>query len=249
MSEIPKHELLLYRKLCDNFNIVFDVGCRDDLEYYSIKNDCEYHLFEPHTPSLNSIKDKISKLDNPNIHLNEYGLSNETIDNHIYYENVQSFVEHWCVKSKDGGHRYSLKKLDDYIDINNIDKIDFLKIDVEALDYQVILGGLKNIKDDNKVSFIQVEYSNGLRQYIELLDNFHFYLMIEPRLLEVINKFNESDVDFNNSLVKLDNEIIDFIDVKLRGSGAGGNIFGINKNINLDIVDKNDLIIKIRKSE
>jgi FkbM family methyltransferase len=247
MTAIPKHELLLYRKLSKDFKIVFDVGCRDDLDYYDIKSDCEYHLFEPHTPALDSIKVKIEKLDNPVIYLNEFGLSNETIDNHIYYENVQSFEVHWCVPSKDLGHRYSLKKLDDYVESNKVDKIDFLKIDVEGLDYQVLLGGLKTIKDDNKVSFIQIEYSHGLKKYVNLLDNFNFYLMIEPRLLKVINKFNESDIDFNKSLVKLTKEVINFIEIKLAGTGAGGNIFGINKNIDLDIIKTNNLIIKITK--
>lgn len=247
MSEIPKHELLVYRNLSDEFDVVFDVGSRDDIDYFEINPNCEYHLFEPHIVALNSIKDKLSKLKEHHIILNEFGLFDENLDNQVYYQNTQSFIKHWSVASKDEGHKYSLKKLDDYVESKNVKKIDFLKIDVEGVDYKVLLGGLKTLKEKDVVSFIQIEYSGGIRQYVDLLGNFNWFLMIEPRLLEVINKFNDIGVDFNKTLVKLNDEVITFIDEKLKGTGAGGNIFGVNKKIDLDIIEKKGLIVKLKK--
>lgn len=241
-TKIPKEELKIFSILSNEFNRVFDVGCRDDLDYYNMNPDIEYHLFEPNKVALDSIKDKINNLNKPNIILNEYGLADINADNCVYYSNVESFIPHWQVPSIDNKDRYSVRKLDDYVKTNGIDKIDMVKIDVEGLDYQVVLGGINTLKNENKVSYIQLEYSGNILQYVKLLDNFNFYLMVEPRLLSVLKELNELEIDFNQSLVKLDENIIEFIDNTVSPTGNGGNIFGINK----DIIDINsNLFFKI----
>tara|TARA_R110000796_G_scaffold58413_4_gene134863 strand:+ start:17898 stop:18638 length:741 start_codon:yes stop_codon:yes gene_type:complete len=242
-SEIPNNELELFKLISSEFKTVFDVGCRDDLDLYHINPDCEYHLFEPFSDAIISIKGKMSGLINNNITLNEFGLSDEAKDNCVYYSNTQSFIPHWYVPPIDSGHRFSLEKLDDYVIDKKINKIDFLKIDVEGLDYHVILGGLETIKTNNIVSYIQIEYNGGIKQYVDLLDNFEFYLMVEPKLLNTITLNNDINVDFNQSLVKLDNIIIKFIDETISPTGCGGNIFGVNKNIELD----KNIILKVSK--
>jgi len=235
-GSMPFTELKIYEYLSNNFKVVFDVGVRDDLDYFKIHPLCDYHLFEPHVPFILSIKDQLSFIEknfNHKIFLNEYGLSDKNEDNKIYYKDIQSFETHWNtnIPSIHHGEQYSLKKLDNYINQNNISNIDFLKIDVEQLDFQVILGGLQAIKYDNKVSYIQIEYSGGIRQYVDLLDNFTFYLVMEPVLLGAINSMNTTSIDFSSSLIKLDDSIINFIDNTVSPTGNGGNIFGIHKKI------------------
>ena len=241
-------ELEIYKRISTDFKVVFDVGSRDDLDYHLINPSPVYHLFEPNVDALNSIKNKVASIPNNNgIIINEFGLSDETKDDCVYFKNIQSFKPHWCVDSVDSGERYSLKRLDDYVLTKGIAGIDFLKIDVEALDYNVILGGLKTIKDENKVSYIQVEYSGGVRQYVELLDNFDFYWMIEPVLLAAINEIKvgrkEESIEFNVSLLPLNDELITFIDEVVSPSGNGGNIFGINKH--KELMNLQELIFKV----
>ena len=113
-----------------------------------------------------------------------------------------------------------------------------MKIDVEGLDYSVILGGLETIKNNNKVSYIQIENSGGNKRYVDLLDNFHFYLMMEPELLKVINTVNNIGMDFNKSLIKLDEAVITFLDTQLIGTGAGANILGVRKDIDFDFLSR-----------
>tara|TARA_R110000868_G_scaffold83652_1_gene235967 strand:+ start:112 stop:849 length:738 start_codon:yes stop_codon:yes gene_type:complete len=241
-TEIPNEELEIFKRLSNKFKVVFDVGCRDDIDYFKINDLCEYHLFEPNTIAINSLNEKLGKLENHNIKLNEFGLSDTTQDNCVYYKNVESFTINPFVRTIDSGDRFSLKKLDDYISENNIEKIDFIKIDVEGLDYKVILGGLEAIKNKNIVSFIQIEYNGGVKQYVDLLDNFEFYWMMEPRLLSAVNNMGNKN-DFNKSLIRLDIDIINFIDNTVSPTGNGGNIFGVNKkNVDFD-VDK--IIFKI----
>jgi FkbM family methyltransferase len=241
-TEIPNNELEIYTKMSKDFKIVFDVGCRDDLDFYNIKQNVEYHLFEPFTDALNSIKNKINSLPKNKLILNEFGLSDKNSDDCVYYSNTQSFIPHWYVPPIDSGERYSLRTLDTYVKDNKIDNIDFIKIDVEGLDYNVINGGINTIKTENKVLYIQVEYNGGIKQYVDLLDNFDFYLMVEPNLLGVILNNNTLNLDFNKSLVKLDDNIIDFMDKTISPKGVGGNIFGVNKKLKNNI---NHLIFKI----
>lgn len=53
-----KEEINLYKEISTDFKLVFDVGCRDDIDYYQIKPNCQYHLFEPNTVALNLLKEK-----------------------------------------------------------------------------------------------------------------------------------------------------------------------------------------------
>lgn len=242
---IPNEELKIFKNLSDELNVIVDVGVREDLDYYKHKPFAEYHLFEPEIEFFNKLTEKVSKLNEHNIHLNQVGLSDETVNGVVYYKNTQGFVKHQSVKSIDSGERYDLIKLDDYVSENNIDVIDFLKIDVEGLDYKVVNGGLETLKD--KVKYVQIEFNilnGGIKQFVDLLTNFNFYLMVEPQLLNFLEKLKTQsvkDVDFNKSLIKLDENIIKYVDETILPTNAGGNIFGVRK----DLLVNNNLFFKI----
>ena len=85
MAEIPNEELIIFNTLSNELNVVFDVGARTDLNYYKLKPSAEYHLFEPEIEFFNKLTEKVSKLNGHNIHLNQVGLSDETINGVVYY--------------------------------------------------------------------------------------------------------------------------------------------------------------------
>jgi len=240
-----QEERWIFNALKDNFKIVFDVGVRDELSFYHMKNDCSYHLFEPNTDFTKMLKKQIASFKNPDIILNEYGLSDENEDDQVYYEKSQAFIINPYFKEGDvdTGRKFSLRTLDWYVSEKQIPKIDFLKIDAEGLDYKVIMGGLDTIKN-NKVSYIQFEYWDGVKKFVNILkDNFNLFLIMEPRLLKAITEIDpaimtpgQKTIDYKKSIIPLNNELIDLIDKKLSPVGYGGNIFGINKNMKgLDI--------------
>jgi len=236
---VPQNELELYSSICKNFKVVFDIGCREDIDYYNIHPNCEYHLFEPNMDAIDVIKSKISKLEEHNIIVNEFGISDENLDNCTYYYNTQSFTPHWISGfSKDTGERYSLKTIDSYVEYNKISHIDMIKSDTEGLDYKVIMGGMETIK--SKVDYLQIEYGDGgkgrgLRQFTELLlPYFDIYLMMEPILYAACLKINNEIFGvkkfhyFNEfqPLIKIeDEELINFMDIEVSKTGNGGNIF------------------------
>lgn len=223
-------ELEVFKRACQNFKLVFDVGTRDDLDYYYIHPNCEYHLFEPDIDSINSLNNKISNIKNynNNIRTNKFGLSDIAYDNCPYYKNTQSYVQHWQGLSIDTGIKYPLQTLDQYVEQNNIDNIDFIKIDCEESDEKIIAGGLDTLKKYNKVSYLQFEYSK-IAHMAKLLDNFDLYIMMTQPLVTAVNNLNITFTDFNVSLVKLTDEIINVFDNRIWRTGPGGNIFCINK--------------------
>lgn len=242
---IPIEELKIFELLKDKMSVVFDVGAREDLSFYHIKSDCSYHLFEPSSEAIISLKKQISLLHNHNIKLNEFGLSDKEENNCIYYKDSQSFIINPLHMGIDTGIRYSLKTLDKYVDENNIPHIDLLKIDAEGLDYKIITGGLSSIK--TKVSYIQFEYWDSVKKFVDILGNtFNFYLMMEPVLYEAITEDvfdsmtkNQQNKDYTKLIILLDQDIIDLIDKTLIPLGYGGNILGISRNptiINADSV-------------
>lgn len=244
----PKEERRIFDLLKDNFQIVFDVGARDELSFYVMKPNCSFHLFEPNLKFVNALKRQIAKLKATNVTVNQYGLSDHNEDNCVYYKKSQSFIVNPVYKDVDvdTGLRYSVRTLDDYVVQNNIPKIDFLKIDAEGSDYQIILGGINIIKG-NMVSYIQFEFGSwgGIKKIIDFLDNFDLFLMMEPVLFKAIKKqivpimnFEERLIDFRKPIIPLTRVLIDLIDHKIIPTGNGGNILGVNTSVSKHGLDK-----------
>lgn len=228
-TKIPEEELELFKILPD-LRVVFDVGAREDLEMYKLRPDIEYHCFEPNPIFAAKLHDI------PNVIVNEYGLSDVSQDNVTYYPLTQTFLEHPLFYEKDIGLKFNLRTLDEYA--KDISRIDFIKIDTEGMDYRVLLGGKETIK---RVRFIQFEYWDGVRKFVDLLGaEFNMYLMMEPTLRKTIIK-NISSLSpyideqeklksiFNAKLIILNDELIRFIDIQLIKNGLGGNILCIRK--------------------
>lgn len=212
-TPIPIEELAVFNNL-DGIKVVFDVGSRDDIDMYLLRPHYEYHLFEPHLPFFNELKSKVNA---PNVHLNNFGFSDkqETV---IYDSVAQSFA----VLTDGEKFAYGLTTIDEYVKEKNV-KVDFLKIDAEGMDYKILLGAKETLKN---VKYVQVEYWDGARKFYDLLkDEFDLYLMMEPRLREVAIRIS-GDEKYKKTMLPLD---VDFVDAKLIPTGSGGNILGIRK--------------------
>jgi FkbM family methyltransferase len=162
-------EFNFFMKIKDNINVIFDVGCRSDSEY--VKFTGEVHYFEP----VNKFIEELKKIKNLNeiSHFNNFGLGEDSKELY-YYPKYQSFYDriNSCSVS-DNSNKIILhvKKGKDYVISNNIQNIDFLKIDTEGYELKVLQGFedyLRNVK------IIQFEYGGTF------LDN-------NTKLIDVIN--------------------------------------------------------------
>jgi FkbM family methyltransferase len=131
-------EYLFYMKIKDKIDIIFDVGCRSDSDYINFSGDV--HYFDP----VNEYIEKLKNIPNTNrsAHFNNFGLGNDNTELY-YYPRYQSFYDriNSCNISDDINKvLLKIKKGRDYIIENNINKIDFLKIDTEGFEFHVLQG-------------------------------------------------------------------------------------------------------------
>lgn len=162
-DQFPKTEVEFFNLIKKYVDVVFDVGARDDIDY--IKNSYDksrkFHLFEPVQEFISNCQKQIEDLNpadniNNEIYLNAIGIGSETglMD---YYPNTQSFVfRTHDANSVDVGLSFPIKTLDNYCEENNISNIDFLKIDIEGMEIDVLNGGRKIIENSTKI--IQFEF-------------------------------------------------------------------------------------------
>lgn len=209
MTPIPKEELEVFKQL-EGIKIVFDVGCRTDTDYYDLRPGLEYHLFEPNPEFYKQIIIK------PNTVINNFGLGDKE-EYAQYYPAVQSFSDvEW---RGNPGEFYHIKTLDSYGVVP-----DFLKIDTEGYDYKVLIGAKNALQS---IKYIQFEYWDGVRKFVDLLSNYKLFLIKEDRLLQTIRQVTK-DEKYDQLLTPLTDDVLDLIDNKMIPVyGAGGNILAV----------------------
>ena len=187
-------ELFFIRGLPKNL-VVFDVGSRNDSLFIKYKG--EVHYFEPNPEHLSHL----SALENNNLKsfYNEFGLSDSDEDL-LYYPRYESFVNRFKSCGYDdasNAKQLKLKCAENYIIENKIQLIDFLKIDVEGLEFKVLKGFGENIKN---IHVIQFEYGGTfidanikLTEIINYLSEHGFskFYYLCPRGLVLINDFSD----------------------------------------------------------
>lgn len=96
-------------------------------------------------------------------------------------------------KQKPKSYSVRLETLDDFAIKNKIKEIDFLKIDTEGSELE-ILEGAKNLLSKNKIRVIQFEFNEMnvfsrvfFKDFIDLLDNYKLYRLIPNGLLPIEN--------------------------------------------------------------
>jgi FkbM family methyltransferase len=155
-----------FNHIQDNINVIFDVGCRSESEFISFPG--EVHYFDPVKEYIENLQGQTNL--NKCSYFNNFGLGDENKEMY-YYPKYQSFHDRIksCHTSDDDNKKLlHIKKGKDYVINNNIQNIDFLKIDTEGHELQVLKGfedTLKNIK------IIQFEYGGTfLDSNIKLID-------------------------------------------------------------------------------
>ena len=154
---ITEGEYYFFEKIIDDCNIIFDVGVRDDIHYLNLIKGKEFHLFEPNTQFyerlLSNIKNNTTSSDNKVI-TNNFGLGNESGD-FMYYHNTQSFTKLITHVHSDVNNisTFKIVSLGDYILDKGISNIDFIKIDTEGHELDVLYANINFVKEN--VKYIQ----------------------------------------------------------------------------------------------
>lgn len=159
-TPIPEKELELFKQL-PNLKVIFDVGARTDTDYLEICPNAEFHLFEPNPVFFEELVKKV--MNRGNVAVNRVGLGHRN-GMFMYCDPLQAFEG--GAQNLAGYMALPIMTLDGYAKKCNITSIDFLKIDTEGYDLNVLKGGKETIKCTR---FIQYEHWNNDEDFHKLL--------------------------------------------------------------------------------
>lgn len=146
---------------------VFDVGSNkghfSDLMLSEYGDNSSLYLFEPNKMLLDFTKIRFEY--RPNVTYSQYGISDKTGKHKFFYfENYNNEISSFYEDKEGGWEGLPMKtgevdtiSIDEYCGKNKIDRIDFLKLDIEGAEYLAILGAAKMLEAD-KIKVIQIEY-------------------------------------------------------------------------------------------
>lgn len=192
-------EMFVLKKYLSENDVIFDVGANVGdwtKTVLDITPNASVHCFEPWYSTFSKLKLNIVS---QNVVLNNFGLGslNEEKDFFIYDDNltVNSLYLRDGLVEKDRiiKEKVTIKTLDDYCFDNKIEKIGFLKIDVEGNEMEVLKGAERMLKEKN-IKIIQLEYGGTyidagilLKTVFDYFSNFSFsFFKILPNRLEKV---------------------------------------------------------------
>ena len=159
-APIPKEEIELFKQL-GPMKMVFDVGARTDTDYLTIHPKAEFHLFEPNPAFFEELAKKV--IDKTNVATSRCGLGDKK--GLIMYNDMLQAFEGGAQTLK-GFMGLPIITLDWYVEKIGVERIDFLKIDTEGYDLNVLKGGTKILKN---IKYIQYEHWDNDHAFHDLL--------------------------------------------------------------------------------
>jgi FkbM family methyltransferase len=187
VSNVEMESIVKLFPLLSSNPTIFDVGSNkgewsDIFLKTDITHKSNFHFFEPNEIMINYTKIKYDY--NTNIIYNKNAVWSEDYEklDFFYFTNYNNGLscviknEKWATLPMQKGFAESIT-IDTYCKINKIDFIDFLKIDVEGVEYEV-LKGCKSMLTNGSIKFLQVECSE------------HYHL-INKKFNDVIEYFEQ----------------------------------------------------------
>jgi FkbM family methyltransferase len=204
------------KKLLKPGDVIFDVGA--NFGYYSIvlssslQKECSVHAFEPNPPTAERLQKNID-LNNLNdvITIHRVGLS-DTGGKGRMIERPDNSGAATIDTSEDEGNAV-LTTLDSFCDTNLIDRIDFIKIDIEGFEERMLLGGRESLKRLKPVILIELNpptlarENSSVERIAELLGEMGYRLYAsERRKLVPMTQLPQGDEIVNASCFHQDRQ-------------------------------------------
>jgi len=151
----------LFRSLIKDDWTVFDCGAKTGFFTLLFSEICEngiVHAFEP-TSTYDMLVNNV----------NHYGITN-TILNKLALGETSGEIEYeifriWGQPSE--RMVYDFITIDDYCKKNNIEKLDFIKIDVDSYDFDLLKGAVKTLESLKPTITIELNYALNFRNATE----------------------------------------------------------------------------------
>jgi FkbM family methyltransferase len=192
--------------------VIFDVGSNNGQYLYLLlqnlkKLEPTIHCFEPEKSAFDDLKHHFG--DYPNVILNNFALGNKK-DKLILFSEASGDVKSSFVDIGDDNlmkkqYEIEITTLDNYCEEKNITKINFLKIDVEGFETNVVIGSERMIKN-NGIERIQLEHGSthsvvmgaSLYNFKKLLVDYGMY-HIKQNGIRKIKYTTQMEIFFNSN--------------------------------------------------
>jgi FkbM family methyltransferase len=159
-------EKQFFLSIKDKIKIIFDVGCNTETEFLQFQGDV--HYFDPNQEFIERLKQKQNQ--NRACYFNPFGLGAENCQK-PYYPSFESFYNRVASTGRDddANKRFcTILKGVDYVHAHQLKQIDFLKIDTEGYEWNVMKGFEYFLSN---VQILQFEYGGTyLDNNIHLID-------------------------------------------------------------------------------
>ncbi|PJB98650.1 MAG: FkbM family methyltransferase [Candidatus Nealsonbacteria bacterium CG_4_9_14_0_8_um_filter_36_17] len=183
-------EYSFLKRHAGDFKIVFDVGTNKG-EWakfiLGINKNIELHCFEP---SVYTFKKLMENNFPDNVICNNFGLSSRKEARKLFvFEDGaggNSLYKRYGIKKEaQEKEQVAMDTLENYCRGKNIKKIDFVKIDTEGHELEV-LKGMKSLLKENRIKMIQFEYGGcNLDARVFLKDIFDFFKDLDYKIYKI----------------------------------------------------------------
>jgi FkbM family methyltransferase len=161
-------------------NHVLDIGANIGF-YANILSDIvgkngSVHCFEPDITNFKHLQKRVQSLSNVIINEKAVGAKTEKIK---IYTSKELNVDHRTYKPEvyDDEIEIEAISIDDYVLLNNIKKIDLIKIDIQGFEMQAIKGMEKTLNSNPNIKIISEFWPYGLRAAGSSLSEYFNYLV------------------------------------------------------------------------
>lgn len=204
--------------------IIFDIGAnigKYSSNLASIYSNSLIYSFEPNVNTFNLLKKNVEDLKTIipiNIGLSDVKKTSEiyTYSNDLNSEHASLYKEVFSDLHKDGriiSVKIELDSLDGFCNSYNIDSIDFLKIDTEGNELDVLKGSIQMI-NDGKIKIIQFEFNEMnimsrvfLKDFYQILKDYRIYRLSEKRLIPLFQYDSTNEIFKFQNLLAIHNTL------------------------------------------
>ena len=191
--------------LSDN-SVFFDIGANVGFYSLSIAHEIkgvEIHAFEPLPDTVLDFKDNMSRneLDHKII-LNQIAVGNT---DELVYITSDYHSSNYITDSKSTQNKIEVEctKVDSYVRDNSIQRIDFIKIDVEGKEFSVLRGGEESLKRFRPIVLVEIlevpsnffdRKTEGFRETINFMLNlgYKYYVIDDNNNLVYMDRIKEA---------------------------------------------------------
>jgi FkbM family methyltransferase len=151
----------LFRSLIKSDWIVFDCGAKTGFFTLLFSELCDtgtVHSFEP-TSTFDMLVNNV----------NHYGIKNTVLNKLALGEKSGQIEEDiYRIWGKPSERMvYEFTTIDEYCEKNNIDRLDFMKIDVDSYDFELLKGSVKTLQTLKPIITVELNHALHLRNVTE----------------------------------------------------------------------------------